>query len=95
MFVEDFGDLDGMVFIFDRDVTNRFWMRDTPVPLDIAFFSAEGTLVDLFDMVPCQTSSCPRYQPAGIYRYAIERPAGTMVGVLTSATVLDVAPLGP
>lgn len=93
MFVEDFGDLDGMVFVFDRDVTNRFWMKDTLVPLDIAFFSAEGTLVDLFEMVPCETDPCPRYQPAGIYRYAIERPSGSMVGVLSPAVVLDVEPL--
>lgn len=95
MFVEDFGDLDGMVFVFDTDVTNRFWMKDTPVPLDIAFFSAEGLLVDLFEMTPCLTETCPRYQPAGVYRYAVERPAGTMVGVLTPSVVLDVAALEP
>lgn len=90
MFVEDFGDLDGMVFVFDRDVTNRFWMKDTLVPLDIAFFSAEGILVDVFEMVPCETTSCPRYQPAGVYRYALERPAGTMVGAITPSDQLDV-----
>lgn len=93
MFVEDFGDLDGMIFVFDQDVTNRFWMKDTFVPLDIAFFSAEGLLVDLLEMAPCDTPTCPRYQPSGIYRYAVERPAGTMVGVLTPADVLDVAGL--
>ncbi len=93
MFVEDFGDLDGMVFVFEDDVTNRFWMRNTFVSLDIAFFSAEGTLVDLFEMTPCLTPTCPRYQAAGVYRYAIERPAGTMVGAMTSAAVLDVASL--
>lgn len=90
MFVEDFGDLDGMVFVFDGDVTNRFWMKDTLVPLDIAFFSAEGILVDVFEMVPCETATCPRYQPAGVYRYAVERPAGTMVGVLSPADLLGV-----
>lgn len=94
MLVEDLGDLDGMVFVFPTDVINRFWMKDTPLPLDIAFFSADGTLVDLFEMVPCETDSCPRYQPAGAYRYAIERPAGSMVGVLTPSDLLDVSGLG-
>lgn len=88
MFVEDFGDLDGMIFIFDQDVTNRFWMRNTFVPLDIAFFTADGVLVDVLEMVPCDTPNCPRYQPSGIYRYAVERPAGTMVGVLSPSDLL-------
>ena len=94
MFVEDFGDVDGMIFVFDRDVNNRFFMRDTLVPLDIAFYSAEGVLVDLFRMEPCEAEPCPRYQPAGVYRYALERPAGTLVGVVSASDVLDVGPPG-
>ena len=95
MFVEDFGEVDGMLFVFDQDVNNRFFMRDTLVSLDIAFFSAEGVLIDLFDMVPCEESPCVRYQPAGVYRYALERPAGTLVGVISAGDVLDVGGLVP
>ena len=95
MFVSEFGDVDGMLFVFDTDVNNRFFMRDTLVPLDIAFFSAGGLLVDLFDMVPCEETPCPRYQPAGLYRYALERPAGTMVGVISAGDILDVGGLAP
>ena len=53
-------------------------MKDTLLPLDIAFFTAEGAFVDGFTMEPCTTASCPSYQPSGAYRYALEVPSGDM-----------------
>jgi uncharacterized membrane protein (UPF0127 family) len=78
MFVADLGDLDGMIFIFGQDTAGGFWMKDTLIPLDIAFFDAAGKFVDGFAMEPCVTDDCPSYQPAGAYRYALEVPAGSM-----------------
>jgi uncharacterized membrane protein (UPF0127 family) len=78
MGVETLGDLDGMIFVFDRDTTGGFWMKDTLVPLDIAFFTAGGAFVDGFSMEPCITTDCPTYRPNGAYRYALEVPRGEM-----------------
>jgi uncharacterized membrane protein (UPF0127 family) len=78
MRVETLGDLDGMLFVFERNTTAGFWMKDTLLPLDIAFFTAEGAYVDSFSMEPCTTPSCPSYQPGGAYRYALEVPLGQM-----------------
>lgn len=78
MFVENLGDLDGMLFIFEQDSTGRFWMKNTLIPLDIAFFDADGAFVDGFVMEPCTTANCPKYGPDGTYRYALEMAAGTM-----------------
>jgi len=78
MNVPDLLDLDGMLFVFDVDSTGGFWMRDTLIPLDIAFFDATGAFVDGFLMEPCTTRACPTYRANGPYRYALEMAAGDM-----------------
>jgi uncharacterized protein len=66
----------GMVFLFPADVQGAFWMKDTLVPLSIAFVAADGRVVGVREMVPCRADPCPLYQPAAPYRYAVELPAG-------------------
>lgn len=86
MFVEDMGDLDGMLFVFENDSSGAFWMKNTLIPLDIAFFDSAGQFVDGFEMEPCVIENCPTYGPDGSYRYALEMAAGDMpegVSVLT------------
>lgn len=78
MHVDDLLGLDGMVFMFDRDTSSGFWMKDTLIPLDIAFFDVAGRFVDGFTMEPCTTPDCPTYRPSGSYRYALEMAAGTL-----------------
>jgi uncharacterized membrane protein (UPF0127 family) len=78
MNLEDLGDLDGMLFVFQQDSSGGFWMKNTLIPLDIAFFAADGTFVDGFEMQPCTTNDCPSYTPTGAYRYAVEVPLGDM-----------------
>lgn len=80
MGVTALGDLDGMIFVFDQDTTGGFWMKDTLLPLDIAFFTAGGAFVDGFSMELCPTDDCPTYRPNGAYRYALEVPLGEMPG---------------
>jgi uncharacterized membrane protein (UPF0127 family) len=66
----------GMVFLFPGDVDSAFWMKDTRVPLSIAFVAADGRVVSLREMTPCTADPCPTYAPEGPYRYAVELPAG-------------------
>jgi uncharacterized protein len=66
----------GMVFLYPEDTTGGFWMKDTLVPLSIAFVSSSGRVVSVSEMVPCRADPCEVYSPAGPYRYAVELPAG-------------------
>ena len=80
----DLGGYDGMLFEFPSDTTTGFWMRDTPLPLSIAWFAGDGSLVSTADMAPCaDDADCPSYPPAGPYRWALEVPQGdlTRLGV--------------
>ena len=79
--VEDLGGLRGMLFVYPGDVTAGFWMKDTSIPLDIAFFAADGSLVDQRSMVPCPADPCPVYAPGRPYRCALEVPAGGFAGL--------------
>ena len=81
MGVTGLGTLDGMLFVWPDDVAGGFWMKDTLIPLDIAFFAADGLLVDLISMVPCEEDPCPSYRPSGPYRWAIEVETGGFEGL--------------
>ena len=62
----------GMVFRFPEDHSGGFWMKDTLIPLSIAFFDGDGTVVKVLDMPPCKADPCPSYDPKTAYRGALE-----------------------
>lgn len=66
----------GMVFLFDTSTTGGFWMKDTLIPLDIAFWAHGGRIVDILHMTPCTKEPCPLYPPGHEYVGAIEANAG-------------------
>ena len=59
----------GMIFVFPRERRSGFWMKDTIIPLDIAFIRTDGTIVTIHTMAPLDTRN---YYPDGPYRYALE-----------------------
>jgi hypothetical protein len=62
----------GMVFVFPSDSTSAFWMKDTLIPLSIAFYDETGRIVRILDMEPCRRDPCPFYDPGASYRGALE-----------------------
>jgi uncharacterized membrane protein (UPF0127 family) len=62
----------GMVFVFPQDSTSPFWMKDTFIPLSIAFYDDSGRIVRILDMEPCRHDPCPVYDPRTTYRGALE-----------------------
>ena len=62
----------GMAFLFFEESTGGFWMKNTLIPLSIAFFDEEGTIVRILDMEPCKKDPCPTYDPEASYWGALE-----------------------
>lgn len=63
---------EGMVFVFFEERELGFWMKDTTIPLSIAYFDEEGTIVRILDMEPCTKDPCPVYNPGAPYMGALE-----------------------
>ncbi len=61
----------GMLFVFDRDQILRFWMKDTPTPLSIAYINSKGIIKEIHDMKPFSLTSVSSSVSC---RYALEVP---------------------
>jgi uncharacterized membrane protein (UPF0127 family) len=92
----DLGGYDGMLFRFESVSEVGFWMKDTPMPLTVAYIGEDGVLVSTADMEPClgeaaAASDCPSYPPDGPYRWALEVPQGGLgdIGLVPGATFTD------
>ena len=66
----------GMLFVFPEQRSGGFWMKNTLVPVDIAFADGDGRIRAVLQMVPCETETCDVYDPEVEYTYALEVPAG-------------------
>jgi uncharacterized membrane protein (UPF0127 family) len=62
----------GMAFVFGQPTTDRFWMKDTLIPLSIAFWDERNRVVAILDMQPCRADPCPTYGPDRPYVGAVE-----------------------
>lgn len=75
MGVEALDEDGGMVFVFDGEQDGSFWMKDTLIPLSIAFWGEDGRLLDILEMAPCTADPCPTYSARAPYTHALEMNA--------------------
>ncbi len=73
MFRKSLGRNDCMLFIFEREQPLYFWMKNTSIPLSIAYIDSNGKIVSIKDLTPFSTDSVPSDYPA---RYALEMNRG-------------------
>ncbi len=65
----------GMIFVFEEQRHLRFWMKNTYIPLSIAFIDQRGQIVDIQDMQPLDETVIESARPA---RYAVEVNQGAL-----------------
>ena len=73
MFRTEMGANEGMLFVNDDVAVRCFWMRNTLIPLSIAFVADDGTIVNIADMQPRSEASHCSTKPV---RYALEMRQG-------------------
>lgn len=74
MFREHMAQDTGMLFIFEEEGERYFWMKNTPLPLDIIFISEAGRIVSIAaDTTPFSEATIPSGKPA---RFVLELNAG-------------------
>lgn len=72
MFVEKLPENEGMLFMYGEKIHGSFWMKNTLIPLSIAFIDSDGKILRIMDMEPCKEEECRMYDPELSYRYALE-----------------------
>lgn len=73
MFREKMASNEGMVFVFDTPSTVCMWMKNTLIPLSVAFIDEHGKIINIEEMKPQTTESHCGKQLA---RYAVEMNQG-------------------
>ena len=73
MYREKLGANDGMLFVFDDAEYQSMWMKNTLIPLSVAFLAPDGTLLNVEDMEP---QTLDPHMSAGPSLYAIETNKG-------------------
>ena len=73
MFREKTAPNHGMLFVFEYKAQQCFWMRNTPLPLSIAFIEDDGTILQINDMAPKNDALHCSQRPV---RFALEMEQG-------------------
>lgn len=74
MFRSEMADSLGMLFLFDKEEVQAFWMRNTIMSLDIIYINAQGKIVKIYKNAPTQSdASMPSEKPA---MYVVEVNGG-------------------
>ena len=74
MFRESLGENSGMLFVMPRPGPAGFWMKNTFLPLTIAYIDPRGTIMELYDLKPLNETPVPsRFRNIA---YALEMPRG-------------------
>jgi len=73
MFRKSLSDGEGMLFVFEADQRPAFWMKNTTIPLSIAYVSSGGIIMQISDLQPLSEATV---QSERSVRYALEVPAG-------------------
>ncbi len=63
----------GMLFVFENKATHCFWMRNTKIPLAIAFIGDDGKIINIEEMNPMSDAN---HCPTAPIRYALEMNRG-------------------
>jgi len=67
-------DSSGMLFVFERLKPQKFWMKNTPIPLDIIFVGGDGCILNIVESTTPMSNQ--RYRSKGPIKYVVEVRAG-------------------
>lgn len=74
----------GMLFVFEEPQPVSFWMKNTLVPLDIAWITSDGVVAGVTRIKPCppEAAKCPQYRSPAPVLWTLEAPAGELAGAV-------------
>ena len=76
MYRESLDENAGMLFIFENEDYELFWMKNTLITLDMIFIDKNFEIIDIKHAVPCKAEPCVLYKPAKPAKYVLEVNGG-------------------
>ena len=72
MFRENLDEYSGMLFVFDDEEYQTFWMKNTLITLDMVFIDKDFRIVDIKNAVPCKEYPCALYKSLKPAQFVLE-----------------------
>ncbi len=69
---EYLGENSWMIFVFEKEDTHKFWMKNTLIPLDMIRLSSWLQVIYIANAIPCKQEICPIYWPDKLAKYVLE-----------------------
>ena len=86
------GNEEGMIFVFPHPRPVTFWMKDTPMPLSVAYISSSGRILEIHDMKPLDETPIPSTSDAVVYALEVSKGWFFSHGVLAGDAIGGLPP---
>lgn len=73
MFRKSLKQNNGMLFIFDKEQQVSFWMKNTLIPLSIAYINKKGEIMEIYDMNPRSLEPVPSKRSTVLYALEVNK----------------------
>jgi len=93
MFREKLAPDSGMLFVMPRPERAAFWMKNTLIPLSIAYLNSSGTILEIHDMKPRDEKTVPSVFPTVAYALEMEQGWFAKAGVNPGEQIKGLPPL--
>lgn len=77
----------GMIFVFDEEKQVSFWMKNTGIPLSIAYIGKDGTIYEIYDLKPYSLEPVPSKRSSIKYALEVNRGYFKDNGIMAGAKV--------
>lgn len=77
----------GMIFVFDSEKRVSFWMKNTRIPLSIAYIGKDGTIYEIYDLEPYSLEPRPSKRSSILYALEVNRGYFNRVGITPGSKI--------
>lgn len=82
----------GMIFVFEKEQSVSFWMKNTRIPLSVAYINKEGKILEIYNMKPYSLEPVPSKRSSILYALEVNEGYFELKGIEIGDTI-DLEPV--